>query len=316
MYTTEDLHGVNVMMPAFATENAGDILSTSTIHVDHLRAGVNRIIQDGIHVMCTTATSGECHTLLLNEFETLARAAIEAVNQRVPLFLGCTSVHTRETIQKMRIVRDAGGEGVLVGVPYYFSLSVDNVIRFYNGIAEAFPDLSIMIYHNPLNHRVHIPVSAFRKITQSPNIIGMKDSHRTTQEFMKLMDVVRGKMRVFVAQSQIYPYGQLGAAGCWSIDAWMGPWPLLRLWRAVQEGDVETARELAAQIPGGSGGPPVEGGGMKLAMKYAGYCDPGPNRPPFLVDPPGVEEAARRKATQWQELCARYRPQMEPVGAV
>ena len=48
MLTAEDLHGVMGMMPAFATEDAGDIRARSTIDLDNLRDGVNRMIGDGI----------------------------------------------------------------------------------------------------------------------------------------------------------------------------------------------------------------------------------------------------------------------------
>ncbi len=57
MAAAEDLNGVMGMMPAFATPNEGDIDATSTIDVDNLRAGVNRMIADGIDVIATT---GHC----------------------------------------------------------------------------------------------------------------------------------------------------------------------------------------------------------------------------------------------------------------
>jgi len=47
---------------------------------------------------------------------------------------------------------------------------------------------------------------------KKPNIVGMKDSHRTTQAFMNLQKIVRGKISVFVNQTQFYPYYEMGAA--------------------------------------------------------------------------------------------------------
>ena len=71
-----------------------------------------------------------------------------------------------------------------------------------------------MIYHNPANHKTTIPVSVFSKIVESPNVIGMKDSHRDTRQFIQLQEIIRGKISVFVNQAQYYPYARLGAAGC------------------------------------------------------------------------------------------------------
>src|SRR4051812_8517588 len=154
MLSAQDLHGVMAMMPAFATPDAADINATNTIDVDNLKAGVDRIIRDGIDVIATTGSFGEFHTLLPDEFATLARATVEIVNKRVPLFIGCTALNSREAVEKMRVARDVGAAGVLVGVPFYFPSTVDNAVRFYRDVAALFPDLTIMIYHNPDLHNV------------------------------------------------------------------------------------------------------------------------------------------------------------------
>ncbi|NIO12271.1 MAG: dihydrodipicolinate synthetase, partial [Deltaproteobacteria bacterium] len=149
--------GVMAMMPAFATPDANDIRSTSTIDINNLKAGVDRMIADGGDVIATTGSFGEFHTLLWEEFETITRATLDAVRDRVPLFIGCTSLNSRETVRKMKFIREAGGKGVLVGVPFYFPSTVDNAVQFYHDIAEMFPDLAIMVYHNPALHNVTLP---------------------------------------------------------------------------------------------------------------------------------------------------------------
>jgi dihydrodipicolinate synthase/N-acetylneuraminate lyase len=320
MYEPRDLHDLMAMMPAFATPDALDFRATSTIDVGNLRDGLDRMIRDGASVITTTGSWGECHTLLWDEFVTLTHEVLEVADNRVPTFIGCTSVNTREVYQKMLMVREAGAQGVLLGVPYYDVATVDNLVRFYHDMAEAFPDLSIMIYHNPPNHKVHIPVAAFERIVQNPNIIGMKDSHRTPIEFMRLMDIVRGKISVFCYQAQVYPYMDFGAVGCWSVDSWMGPWPVLRLLKAARDHDVALATEIMAELTEhrvgeGRDGVPVDNA-RKPGFAYAGYCNPGPNRPPFVeISEPSMARAIKR-AEYWKSLCAKYRPQVEALAAV
>ena len=99
MLTSQDLHGLMAMMPAFATADATDVRAENTIDVGNLKAGVDRIIQDGANVIATTGSFGEFHTLLPEEFETLTHATVEAVRTRVPLFIGCTSLNTRDAIR-------------------------------------------------------------------------------------------------------------------------------------------------------------------------------------------------------------------------
>ena len=144
-YTADELHGVCGMMPTFATEDAGSIFAKHTVNVENLQEGVDRIIKDGIGLIATTGSFGECWNLFFDEFQTVVRATLEAANKRVPVMLGVTSTNLREAADKMQFVREAGGEGVLLGLPYYNPLPVSQIPAFYRTFAEAFPDLSIMI---------------------------------------------------------------------------------------------------------------------------------------------------------------------------
>lgn len=326
MYAADELHGLNWMFPAFATEDATDINSTDTIAVDNMRDAINKGIDDGVDVISLMGSYGECHTLLFEEFQTIVKAAVEFVDDRVPLMVGVTSINSREVVRKARFARDVGAQAIFVGVPHYYPPTVDNAIEFYREICELFPDLSVQIYHNPTLHHIHIPVRAFPELIKNKNIVSMKDSHRSPLEFMKLQDIVRGKISMFVNQSQYYPYHHYGARGFWSTDAAMGPWPLLALRNAVDAGDEEAAKQVLRDISPGGGG---EGGDFtgpqdnarKLGAAYAGYCDPGPNRPPFVLVSPQSLERAIKRAEAWKTLCAKYRPIVEaarqepaPVG--
>jgi dihydrodipicolinate synthase/N-acetylneuraminate lyase len=187
-------------------------------------------------------------------------------------------------------------------------------VRFFREIAELFPKLNILIYHNPALHHVTLPVEAFEALVKIPQIIGMKDSHRETATFMQLQKVIQNKISVMCMQLQYVPYGQLGAAGFWSIDAWMGPWPLFALRDAVARGDIEGAKAIILELLG----PGTRKTNLswretaaKLAIGMAGYVEPGPLRPPFLDIPAEVLEAQRKRVARWQQLCAKYAPAYE-----
>ena len=315
-YTPDELKGVCGMMPSFATADAGNLLATQTINVHNLQEGVDRIVKDGIGMIATTGSFGQCYNLFFDEFQTLVRATIEAVNKRVPLMLGVTSANPREAAQKIKFVREAGGEGVLMGLPYYDAMSVPKIIDFYKQMCELFPDISVMIYHNPPNHKAHIPVRAFPELIKNPNIVCMKDSHRTPPEFLALHEIIDGHIAHMCNQMQSYPYISMGAAGCWSIDAWQGPWPIIRLYQACVEGDIATAKRIQSELRSDGGGdfrlgqlPDVQGGNVQ---EFAGYIKPGAARPPHSLgpqDPTG--ERARKAAAHWVAMSEKYRPEVE-----
>ena len=310
MISASDIGGMMAMMPAFATDAAADLAATDTVSVERLRAGLDRMVRDGADVIATTGSFGECHTLLPDEFETLARATAEVVRRRVPLFIGVTSANSRETVAKMHVVADTAADGVLLGVPYYFPSTVENAVRFFRDIAELFPKLAILVYHNPALHHVTLPVEAFEALVKIPQIVGMKDSHRDTTTFLRLQEVIRGKISVLCNALQYVPYAQLGAAGFWSIDAWMGPWPFFALRDAVARGDLQAAKAITLDLA-----PPVtrkpdlswRETASKIAIAMAGYVEPGPLRAPFLEIPADVIETQRKRVERWHRLCAKYK---------
>jgi len=321
MLRAQDMTGVMGMMPAFTTPDGDSLAATETVNTTELESAVDRIIRDGVDVIATMGSFGECHTLLWDEQKKLAEATIAAARKRVPVIIGCTSLNTRETLQKMKFAAAAGADGVLCGVPFYFPATVDNAVQFYLDIADAFPKLGIVIYHNPPLHHVTLPVPAFAKLVTRPNIVAMKDSHRTPLQFIQLMNIVKGKISVLCNQTQSYPYVMLGAAGCWSINAWLGPWPVLHLRDACRAGDWETAKQIcldmaaANKAPGGGEDLHWRENSAKLAMNYAGYCSPGPLRPPFRNIPPNVVEAAKQMAASWKQLCEKYPPKKADAAA-
>jgi 4-(2-carboxyphenyl)-2-oxobut-3-enoate aldolase len=314
MVTAKDVQGVMAMMPSFSTDDAGNLNATSTVAVDNLQSGVDRIIKDGVDVITTTGSFGECYNLHWDEYKTLAAAAVDAVKKRVPLFIGATSPNAREVVERLKFVQDIGGDGTLLGVPYYDAQSPDYMADFYSQIAGMFPKLGILIYHNPVNHKVKIPVSVFPRLVQYPNIVGMKDSHRDTREFVRLIEIIRGKISVMTNQAQMFPYYKMGAAGCWSIDAWMGPWPALHLRDLVRGGKDQEALQVTAEIMSAAGGERPggnEGATAKLPIEYAGYVKPGPARTPIVKFSEAAIERARKKAESWKKLCDKYRPLVE-----
>jgi dihydrodipicolinate synthase/N-acetylneuraminate lyase len=311
MLGASDIGGLMAMMPAFATDAAADIRATDTVSVERLHSGLDRMVRDGADVIATTGSFGECHTLLPNEFRTLAHESAETVRQRAPLFIGVTSANARDAVAKMHVVMETGADGVLLGVPYYFPSTVENAVRFFRDIGELFPKLAILVYHNPALHHVTLPVEAFESLVKIPQIVGMKDSHRDTLTFMRLQEIIRGKISVMCNQLQYVPYAQLGAAGFWSIDAWMGPWPLLALRDAVARGDVAAAKAITLELaPPGNRRKDLSWRetAAKLAIAMAGYVEPGPLRPPFLEIPDEIFAAQRKRVERWQRLCAKYAP--------
>jgi dihydrodipicolinate synthase/N-acetylneuraminate lyase len=311
--TSTDLKGIMAMMPAFTKKDGDRIDATDTVDTDELTRTVDKIISDGgCNVLATTGSFGEFHTLLWDEHKKLIETTVAANKKRVPLFIGCTNLNPREVIRQAKFAQDAGADGVLLGVPFYYQASVDNAVQFYHDVADALPKMGVMIYHNPTHHRVTIPVSAFKKLTEKPNIVAMKDSHRTPLQFVELINITKEKMSIFVHQTQMFPYYQMGAAGCWSLNLWMGPSPVMALRDACSAQNWELAKQICLELEGVNHVGPNIGNlvwrenVLKLAVNEADYCTAGPLRAPWRIIPDEVKDNSKKIAAYWKTLCAKY----------
>ena len=133
---------------------------------------------------------------------------------------------------------------------------------------------------------------------------------------MNLQRIVRGKISVFVNQSQLYPYYEMGAAGCWSTEVWMGPWPILYLLEQVRKGDTQKAMEVIEDLSGVGAGKPVPGSGNKRPQEFADYCKVGPTRVPFVTFPEAKLAEAKGRAAHWKNSTKNIVRSSKPPGLV
>jgi dihydrodipicolinate synthase/N-acetylneuraminate lyase len=304
MLTSAELSGVLAMMPAFATRDGAELDCTGTVSVDALSAAVDKIIRDGIGLLATTGSFGEGYALLPDEFLQTVRSTVEAAAGRAPVIAGCVGSNARDIYAKARGAVGVGADGILLGLPNYFPLTVDNSVTFVRSVARAVPDAAVLLYHNPVLHRTSLPVAAIESLCEEPNVVGMKDSHRDPRAFLEVSKRTRSKLSVFVSVGQFSSYAKMGAAGFWCYDCWMDPAPAIALVDAVAAGDEVRAEVLTRLMSSPYEGPEPRDlrwreTAAKLAIAKAGYCDPGPLRAPYAVIPTEVEQAAKERAAHW-----------------
>ena len=146
--TAQETRGVWSLIPACATPNADELEARDTVDVDKLAAMVERLIQAGVDGIATTGRSARA-TLLWDEHQKLIQTVVDVARKRVPILTGTTSLNTRRTLEKARWAESVGSDGLLNGVPMWLPPSWQNAVQFYKDLAEAMPNMAIMIYHNP-----------------------------------------------------------------------------------------------------------------------------------------------------------------------
>lgn len=317
-----DMKGLWGFVPACSTPDAADVNAVDTIDTDALASLVDRLVRDGVDGIVTTGSAGESHTLSDDEYRTLITTVVETVNARVPVFVGASTLNTRDSIRRARVIADLGADGIMSGPPMYLPQTAENAVQYYKDLAEAVPELAIMIYQNPHAFRITLPPGAFRELAQIRNVVALKQTSMDIFNVIGAIKAVKDKMSVLVLDQLMYPAMMFGAAGAWSIDVCMGPWPALSLRDACQRGNWTEAAAIADQMqaPFRTLGLTMEefqamqSAWWKMAIDTAGYGRAGAARPPFVHIPQTVVDSAHRYGERWAGLAERYHRSREAAG--
>jgi hypothetical protein len=104
---------------------------------------------------------------------------------------------------------------------------------------------------------------------------------------------------------------------CWATAAAMGPAPSVAMARAIRDKDAARIKTVGADIKWANDpihavveNPDVFASYNiqveKIRIEAAGYCKPGPIRPPYDYIPDDYRAASVECGRRWAELCKRY----------
>jgi dihydrodipicolinate synthase/N-acetylneuraminate lyase len=312
--TYDDIQGVYSIMPTPAVEEATNPDTEFTVDLDESRRGAKALIRDGVNAIMTAGTFGEGATLTEEEWRMFTQAVVDSVESEVPVLAGPTTLNTRETIERAKFARDIGAQGLLLGRPMWCKLSSEATLEFYRDVAEAVPEMGIVLYYNPTAFKNEFDLQLWEQLAEIPQIVGVKYIS-LDDDYQRIFDRVKGKLRMMVLEHEWFDAHQLfpeHAVACWSGSASCGPRPVVALRNALESGETDLAERLTGRLQEANR-PMIPNGDMrtfrthniplqKARMSAAGYIEAGPARPPYHVVPEQYVDGAREAGRRWSDL--------------
>ena len=261
-------------------------------------------------------TTGECATLSSTDYRTFAGAVLETVGRRIPTFVGTSALGAHEVAVRMRMVRDMGADGTLLGLPMWQPCTTEMAVEFYRAASEFAPDLAIMVYPNARAFRYAFPVEFWAAVAlAAPTVVACKSSRPT--DLNTLIEVTKRRINFMPIDMQVQHFHQIApmtTTACWATAAAMGPAPSLAVMDAVARGDGAATTKAAGDIAWANEpivpllqDPEVFARYNIQVEKYrieaAGYCCPGPVRAPYHLVPREIVDASRECGRRWAQLC-------------
>jgi 4-hydroxy-tetrahydrodipicolinate synthase len=216
------------------------------LDLESVAALVDWQLERGSHGISVGGSTGEPTSQTLGERIEVMRAAVAAVDGRVPFLPGTGSARMDETLELTAEAQRLGAAAALVVTPYYSRAQQDGLYDWYARVASEFPELPIIAYNVPIRAAVDLaPATIARLRRDYDNVVGIKE---TTRDFEHVSYVLDQCGSDFIALSGIellcYSMLCLGGRGHLSCVGNFAPEPVARLYDAFAAGDHDAARAL------------------------------------------------------------------------
>ena len=252
---------------------------------------IRRQIANGMDAICPVGTTGESATLTHDEHKRCIEIAVEVCKgTSCKVLAGSGSNATAEAIELAIHAEKSGVDAIFSVSPYYNKPSQEGLYQHYKAIANAVPDLGMMLYNVPGRTMVDISAdTAIRLFDDCENIYGIKEATGSLERTVELLSR-RPDFAVLSGDDAIdFPILANGGAGSTSVTSNLLPDLKSEMVHKALEGDFKGSKALNDMLyPINSvmfcEANPIP---VKAAMYIAGLIDTLEYRLPLLA--PSVE---------------------------
>lgn len=180
-------------------------------------------IAEGVDGIVPCGTTGESPTLSHSEHRRVVELAVEAAAGKVKVMAGTGSNSTVEAVEFTRHAAKAGADSALVVAPYYNKPTQEGLYQHYKAVAEC-SDLPIIIYNIPGRSVINISDETLARLSQLPNIAGVKDATGDLARVSTLRHMVGEKLALLSGEDMTaVGFNAQGGVGCISVTSNVAP---------------------------------------------------------------------------------------------
>lgn len=203
-----------------------------------------------VHGVCVGGSTGEGHTLSIEEFVGLMKICVDEVNGAVPVLAGIIVNSTRDAIKRAKAIAHLPVKALQVTpVHYVFKPDDEATFKHFKALTEAV-DIPVIIY-NVVPWNYLSPTLLIRLMTELPGVQGVKQSAGDLKLMADLMlGVPKGRKIYTAVDALLYPSFALGCHGTIAANPAAVPGVCVALWNAVQRGDHARALEIHKALLG------------------------------------------------------------------
>ncbi|MGD1702065.1 4-hydroxy-tetrahydrodipicolinate synthase [Dapis sp. BLCC M229] len=245
------------------------------------------LTENGTDSLVVCGTTGESPSLTWEEEYQLFQVVQKAVAGKAKVIAGTGSNSTREAIAATQKAAKLGLDGSLQVVPYYNKPPQSGLYQHFQAIAEATPELPIMVYNIPGRTGQNMLPETIARLAEIPNIVAIKEASGNLDQASQIRDLTAPEFKIYSGDDSLtLPLMAIGGTGVVSVASHLVGKQLQEMIVAFETGKVQRATEIHLRLFNLSKAlfaitNPIP---VKAALNLLGW-KAGTTRPP-LSDPP------------------------------
>ena len=158
----------------FYTALGTPLAQDGTIIKPALKKHIEQQIDAGASGLLLMGSMGIQATIRHSEYKNAVDTAIEAVNGRVPLFVGAMDNSVARVAERLEMIGTGRAiDGIVLTVPYYSKVTDAQAVNFFTAAADISP-YPVYLYDLPSVTQFKITMSVIENVIKHGNIKGMK----------------------------------------------------------------------------------------------------------------------------------------------
>jgi 4-hydroxy-tetrahydrodipicolinate synthase len=229
------LHGIfNIAVTPFHADGSFDY--------EGLAANIERVIALGYDGILIGGTYGEFPAMSADERAELFRCVMAIVGDRVPVMLCSAASDVRLVRDLTSLAGDLGGLP-MVTPPFVSEVTDAQIVSFFRDMAPL-SKTGILVYNAP-GIGITLNPATLEALADIPGVAGVKQGDLSPTAIDQIANRLGGKIRLFCASDLAFLGPMMaGFDGISSTNSCALPELILAAYRAVEEGDGATARDL------------------------------------------------------------------------
>ncbi|NJL48370.1 MAG: 4-hydroxy-tetrahydrodipicolinate synthase [Leptolyngbyaceae cyanobacterium SM2_5_2] len=209
----------------------------------------DHLVRHGSDGLVICGTTGESPTLTWDEEYQLFKTVKQAVAGRAKVIAGTGSNSTHEAIEATRKASHLGLDGALQVVPYYNKPSQEGLYLHFSQIAQAVPDLPLMLYNIPGRTGCNLAVDTVVRLAQVPNIVAIKEASGSLDQVSQIRCHTADDFLIYSGDDSLtLPILAVGGSGVVSVASHLVGPQLQRMIQAYEVGNVKLAASLHCSL--------------------------------------------------------------------